>query len=70
MTRKKQIVQELRDLGMDCDDHGKRVCDEAANLIEKMSMYVINRVMSDHEENEQLRQELRMLRYQAAGPGR
>jgi len=78
------LVQELRSLAMDCDEEGKRICHDAADMIERMSVSIINRTITgceackerdlriDELENklERARSEMTGLLYAAAGPGR
>lgn len=80
----KNMVQELRELGDDCCDNGKRICNDAADMIERMSISIINRTITgceackerdlriDELENklERARSELTGMLYAAAGPGR
>lgn len=77
------LVKELRELGDDCCDNGKRICNDAADMLERMSISIINRSINgceackerdmriDELENklERARSELTGMLYAAAGPG-
>jgi hypothetical protein len=77
------IVAELRGIGEDCDEEGKRICNLAADLIERMSIYTINNVLHScdgckerdleiqrlESQADRTRMELTALRYTAAGSG-
>lgn len=78
------LVKELRELGDDCCDNGKRICNLAADMIERMSAHVINNALHgcdgckerDMEierleaQLERSRSELAGMLYAAAGAGR
>lgn len=79
----RNIVAELRGIGEDCDEEGKRICNLAADLIERMSIHVINNAIYScdgckerdmeiqrlENQADRSRMELTALRYTAAGLG-